>query len=385
MTGKATLRPLSLLLALVLGLSAAQAQQTPGMAVTAGVIELKREDVPVTVTLSGQAAASQSAAIRPLVNGVVTEVAYRPGRPVTAGTLLFQIDPKSYEAALAAARATLQRTQAALPAAKAALDRAERLVGSSVTQEALDSARVTHAQALASIAEAEAAVRTAEINLERARITSPIDGIPSVAAVSVGDLVTSGQTAALATVTRLDPIYVDLSEASARMLQLRARIENGEMKTGDRVQIRLTLENGQDFHGEGKLDSIASTVSTTTGTRNVRFEFANPDRLILPGMFVRAAVTLGTSQAILVPQLAARMQADGKIRVFLLGPDGKAVQADVTPIGSTDRAWIVAAGLDDGARLIVDNLDRVGNGTRITPVPATITDTGVVTDAKGGN
>lgn len=363
----------------------ATAQQAPATATKAGVVTLARASVPVTVSLSGQAAAMQSAAIRPLVDGIVTETPYQPGRPIEKGTLLFQIDPATYEASLASAKASLQSAQAALPAAQSALDRAERLVGTSVSQETLDSARVSFAQAEAAIAVAEATVQSAQINLDRTRISSPIAGIPSVAAVSIGDLVTSGQSDALATVTSLDPIYVDLSEASARMLQLRARVDSGEVKPGDRLKVRLTLENGQAFQGEGKLDSVGATVSTSTGTVNVRFEFANPDRLILPGMFVRAELTLGTSQAFLIPQLAATMQADGTLKAFVLGADDAAQEVYLTPIGSTDRAWIVSDGLQDGTKLIVDNLENLTAGAKIDPIAATISDTGVVGDAKAAN
>lgn len=383
-TGKLT-RTVLASLAMLSWVGGAAAQSTPSAAMKAGVVALARSEVPVTVSLSGQAAALQSAAIRPLVDGIVTEIPYQPGRPIEKGALLFQIDPATYEAALASAKATLQSAQAALPAAKSALDRAERLVGNSVSQETLDTARVTYAQVQAAIAEAEASVQSAGITLGRTRISSPIAGIPSVAAVSVGDLVTSGQSDALATVTSLDPIYVDLSEASARMLQLRARVDSGEVKPGDRLQVRLTLENGQAFDGKGKLDSVGATVSTSTGTVNVRFEFANPDRLILPGMFVRAQLTLGTSQAFLLPQLAATMQADGTLRAFTLSAENTAQEVFLTPIGSTDRAWIVASGLEDGTRLIVDNLDNMTAGTKIDPLAATISDTGVVSVPQAGN
>ncbi|HEY0212960.1 MAG TPA: efflux RND transporter periplasmic adaptor subunit [Paenirhodobacter sp.] len=351
------------------------AQQGPQKA---GVVTLARAQVPVTISLSGQASAYQAAAIRPLVDGVVTELPYQPGRPVKKGDPLIVIDPKSYDAALAASRASLQSAQAALPAAQAALDRAERLVGGSVTQETLESARVTYAQAQAAIAQAEAAVQTAQINLERTAINSPIDGIAAIASVSIGDLVTSGQSDALTTVTSLDPIYVDLSEASARMLQLRARVDSGAMQRGDRIAAQLTLENGQAFRGEGRLDSVGATVSTTTGTVTLRFEFANPERLILPGMFLRAELTIGTASAFLVPQLAATMQADGTLKIFVLDDKNVAQERRVTSIGTTDRAWIVSNGLDDGARLLVDNLENMKAGTQIAPLAATISEAGVV-------
>lgn len=320
----------------------------------------------------------QSASVRPLVDGAVTEIPYQAGRPVAAGAVLFRIDARSYQAKLDAAQAALQSAEAAVPAAKAALDRAEKLLNVGVTQETLDSARATYLQDMAAVAEAKASVETAQIDLDRTTITSPIDGIPDIAAVSLGDLVTSGQSDALTTVTKLDPIYVDLSEASQRMLQLRARVDKGQIKLGDRIKAKLTLQNGQAFDGQGRLDSVGATVSTSTGTVNVRFEFDNPDRLIMPGMFLTAELTLGTSDAYLVPQLAATPQVDGTLKIFVLGDDGKSKELRVTSEGSTDRAWIVTDGIDPGTRLIVDNLRDMTAGKQITPLAATISADGIV-------
>lgn len=355
----------------------------PGEPVTprAGFVLLSPEDVPVTVSLPGRVSARESAAIRPLVDGVVKEVLYEAGRPVAVGTPLFSIDPRSYEAALVSARAALQSAEAALPAAQANVTRYESLVGAGVTQETLETARVNLAQATATIAQAEAAVLVAEINLERTTITSPFDGIPDIAAVSVGDLVTSGQATALTTVTSLDPIYVDISEASGRMLALRARIDSGEMRPGANLGVALTLENGARYSGVGTLSSISSEVSTSTGTVRIRIQFENPDRLILPGMFVRATLTMGTMEAVLVPQLAATLQADGSLSIWVLDEEDRARELRVTAIGSTDRAWIISEGIEGGARLLVDNIDSMVEGTEVTPVAVSISDEGVIADA----
>ncbi len=361
----------------------AQAQSAPDAAaseraVKAGVITLERQTVPITNTLTGQASAYQSAAVRPLVDGIVTETSYQAGRPVTKGAALFKIDPVSYQAKLDAANASLQSAEAAVPAAKAAVDRAQKLLGTGSTQQVLDAAIATYQQDLAAVAVAQASVTAAQIDLDRTTITSPIDGIPSVAAISVGDLVTAGQSDTLATVTKLDPIYVDLSEASQRMLQLRARVEEGKMKLGDRIDTKLILQNGQTFAGQGRLDSVGATVSTSTGTVNVRFEFDNPTQLIMPGMYLRAELTFGTSDAFLVPQLAATQQPDGTLKLFVLGDDGKSKEIYVTSEGSTDRAWIVPDGIEPGTKLIVDNLRDMIAGQKIEPIPATISDSGIV-------
>ena len=374
-----TLAPL-LLLACAL---AAGAQTPPGGGGPrkAGVIELARGVVPVEVTLTGQATAVEDASVRPLVDGVITAILYEPGREVAAGAPLFAIDSQTYQASVAAAEANLRSAEAAVGPARAALQRYEKLVGTGVTAEALENARMTLAQAEAAVAVAEASLQTARIALDRTTIRSPVAGVPDVAQVSVGDLVTSGQSTALTTVTALDPIHVDLSEASARMLDLRARIESGAVKPGDRMAVRLMLENGQVFDGTGTLSSVSSRVSTSTGTVRVRFRFDNPHRVIIPGMFVRASVTLGTAEGYLIPQMAARLQADGTIAIWLADAENRAQTLRVTPMGSTDTAWIVGQGLKDGDRLLVDSIDSLAAGTEIAPVAVTLSPEGVITDA----
>ncbi|QUS36179.1 efflux RND transporter periplasmic adaptor subunit [Falsirhodobacter algicola] len=367
--------------------TAAGAQQRgprgPQGPLSVGITTLERHQVPVTVPMTGQAAARSEAQIRPLVNGLVTEILYDSGSEVAAGDPLFRIDPRTYQADLDSAAAQLESARAALPAAEATSERYQRLAGTGVTQADLDQAQVTLLQARAAISQAEAAEETARINLDRTTITSPIDGVAGIPDVSIGDLVTSGQSDALTTVTTLDPIFVDLSESSARMLQFRARIASGDMEAGDQLQIALTLENGEVYDGTGTVRAISSTVSTTTGTVRIRVEFGNPQQLILPGMFVRAAVTLGTANAFLVPQLAADLQSDGSLRVWTVGEDGHAHQVTLSSIGNTPTAWIVPQGLEDGTKLIVDNLDNLTEGAEIKTQPVTISDRGVITAVDG--
>ncbi|MCJ8139008.1 efflux RND transporter periplasmic adaptor subunit [Falsirhodobacter halotolerans] len=354
--------------------------QAPQGPVRAGIVTLERGQVPVTVPLTGQAAAFREAQIRPLVAGLVTDILYDAGTEVRAGDPLFRIDPRTYDANLASAEAQLASAKAALPAAQATVDRFDRLAGTGVTQADVDTARVNLLQAQAAIRQAEAAVETARIDLDRATILSPIDGVAGISETSVGDLVTSGQADALTTVTTLDPIYVDLAQSSARMLQVRARIASGDMEAGDQLHIALRLENDEGYDGTGIVRAISSNVSTTTGTVRIRVEFANPDHLILPGMFVRARVTLGTANAFLIPQLAAGLEADGTISVWTLDDDDIAREVRLTSIGSTDNAWIVPQGLEDGTRLMVDNIDTMREGTQIDPVPVRIDASGVITE-----
>lgn len=358
----------------------------PAVPAKAGFVTLSRSEVPVQVTLSGQAAAVENALVRPLVDGVITAILYEPGQEVEAGTPLFSIDPQTYEAALASAEASLRSAQAAVQPARATVERYGALIGTGATAEQLDTARMSLAQAEAAVAIAEATLRTARINLDRTTIRSPVSGVPDVAEVSVGDLVTSGQSSALTTVISLDPIHVDLSEASARMLDLRARIESGAVRPGDQLAVSLVLENGQVFDGTGTLSSVSRRVSTSTGTVRVRFRFDNPSRVIMPGMFVRARVTLGVSDAFLVPQLAASILADGRVSVWVLTADNRAEERRLVPIGATKSAWIVTDGLEDGTRLLLDGIDNMAAGTEVRPVAVTISDDGIILDAAtGGN
>lgn len=360
------------------------AQGAPGGAaqvLEVGTITLSAEDVPVTLNLSGVAVSSESAQIRPLVQGIVQEILYRPDQQMEPGDEMFQIDPTSYEAALASAEANLQSAEAARDQAQSNADRYEALAGRGVSEAEAESARSSLLQAEAAVAVAQASLRTAQFDLSNTTITSPIEGQASVSEVSVGDLVTSGQSDELATVTRLDPIYADLADTSARMLRLRSMFEAGTVQPGDSLGVALMLENGQTVGGSGEVISVGDQVSTSTGTFNVRVEIANPNRLILPGMFVSARLTIGQHKAMLVPQVAATPQADGTLSVYLV-EDGKAVERAVHPTGSTDAAWIVPEGLADGDQLIVDNRDNLRDGMEVAAVAATVGTGGVVTDAQ---
>lgn len=357
----------------------AQAAPDPKAPVKAGAIALKRSQVPVSVTLTGQAAARDNADIRPLVDGVITKILYKAGADVKAGDPLFQIDPRTYEATLASAKASLESAEAALPAAEANYQRYQKLAGTGVTQSEVDTAKVTWLQAKAAISSAQAEVQTAQINLDRTLITSPVDGVAGIPEVSVGDLVTSGQTTVLANVVSLDPIYVDVSESSTRILDLRRRFSSGEIEQGDQLGLQLTLENGEVYSGTGTVIAVSSTVSTTTGTVTIRMQFDNPDKLILPGMFLRARVTIGTTDAFLVPQLATDTQADGKQSLWIIDGEGKAQNLKLNTIGSTDSDWIVADGLTEGQKLVVDNMASLSAGKTVSPVDVHI-EKGVVVD-----
>lgn len=345
-----------------------------------GVIELSEDSVPYTVTLPGRAVASEETDIRPRVAGVISEIAYQPGRRVEVGDLLFRIEGDTFAADLAAAEAALASAQAAADAARTTLERYERLSGTGVTIEEVDSARVSMTSAEATVRSAEAARDLAKLNFERTEIRAPITGIVDIAAVSVGALVTANQTNALTTVTRIDPIFVDVQESSKRIQEIRDRIDAGTLSPGDALQVTLQLETGASYSAPGELVSPGVTVSTTTGTTGFRFRFDNPDRQILPGQFLRVDITLGTTRAILVPQRATSRSADGTLTAFV-AVDGKAVKRTLTEVGSHENAWIVTNGVTAGEMLVLDGLTTLADGADVETVPVVLSKDGVVSDA----
>lgn len=353
------------------------AEQMP-MAQPAGVITIKPEQVPLTVTLSGQALAEDDATIRPLVDGVITDILYRAGTTVKKGELLFQIEQDSYKAALQAARAALDSAKAAVPSAQENLYRYQQLAGTGVTQAQVDMARTDLRQAQAAVSVAQADLRSAEIQLQRTNIVSPITGIAETAQVSIGDLVTAGQADVLTTVTRLDPIFVDLSEASLKMLEMRKRIDSGEPSQGAEIDAHLILENGEQYATRGTVESVGRKVSSSTGTLTVRVKFANPEQLILPGMFVRVNLTLGQINAYRIPQLAAKAEPDGTLTVWTLDDEHTAKKLSLIATGTHNNAWVIEQGLQGAVPILVDNIDNLQQGTAIKAVAVSINDKGVV-------
>ncbi|KEO52789.1 efflux RND transporter periplasmic adaptor subunit [Thioclava pacifica] len=345
-----------------------------------GVMQVDAQPVPYVVTLPGRAVAYEQTDIRPRVAGTIASIDYDAGHKLKAGDPLFHIDDDTYRAELTAAQAEKVSAEANVKAAQAQVDRYTKLEQTSVSISDLESAQVTLAQAKASLLTAQADLQTAQLNLDRTVIRSPIDGVPDVAQVSVGSLVTANQTDALTTVTRLDPIYVDVSESSARIMRVRQRISQGTLQRGEQLKVSLLLETGEEYDGTGTLVSPGATVSSTTGTVDFRFRFDNPDRLILPGQFLRAKITLGTTQAILVPQRATTRESDGSLSAFVAA-DGKAKKVTLSTAGTYQNAWIVTDGIASGDQVILDGLKNLRDGAEIKTVPVTINAEGVVKDA----
>lgn len=340
-----------------------------------GVVEIVARDVSLHAELPGRTSAYRKAEVRPQVSGIIQKRLFTEGAEIKAGTALYQIDPATYQATLGSAKAELARAQATLTAATARESRYKNLsVTKAISQQDYDDALATLDQAKASVAVAKAAVETADINLKYTRVAAPIDGVISKSSVTEGALVNAGQADVLANILQLDPIYVDVSQSAEELLQLRRQMKSGQIAASDAAKVRLILDDGSVYEHEGELQFAEVGVNESTGTVNVRAQFPNPDRLLLPGMFVRAQIEEGVrTNAILASQRGVTRDRSGAAIALVVNGEGMVEQRQLTTGRAVDGHWVVLDGLAVGDRLIIEGVQRVKPGIPATAVPASST------------
>ncbi len=347
-----------------------------------GVVTLKKDTYPITTILPGRAEAFQVADIRPQVNGIIREIAFKEGGEVKKGDMLYQIDDAAYRATVEQAQAAISKAQASVPSAQSNFDRYQRLVGSGATQIEFENARTALAQANAEVEAAKAALTAAQIDLDHTKITAPFDGVIDQTAYNIGNVVAANQSTALTTIRQLDPIYISLTESSTNLLKLRDAIADGQVKGGNtNVAFRLILEDGREYNQKGKLDMSKQVVSETTGTFIIRVVFPNPDRVVLPGMYVRATVELGSEPGYALPQLATTRDANGRLVAQFVSAEGKVESRVFENATPSNNSWLVTQDVKDGDQLIVSGLQSIVAGMPVKPVPMKINDSGVVVPA----
>lgn len=350
----------------------------PAVKPQVSVVTLHPQSVKITAELPGRTTASLESEVRPQVGGIIRERTFTQGTEVKEGDALYQIDPATYQAAYDSAVADLQKAEATVPSAQAKVDRYLGLSQqSAVSKQDLDDALATLAQAKASVAASKAAVQTAKINLDYTTIKAPISGRIDKSALTPGALVTANQTTALTTIRTLDPINVDVTQSSTNLLNLRQAIDSGRIKiSGENVSVKLKLDNGTVYPLNGKLEFSESAVSETTGTYVLRAQFPNPDRLLLPGMYVRALVEEGVADnSYVVPQRAVSRNTKGEPVALLVNAEGK-IESRVLTVGqNVGNNWLVSQGISDGDRVVVEGSQFVRAGQEVTPVEVIIDDT----------
>jgi membrane fusion protein (multidrug efflux system) len=335
----------------------------------AGYVELKSESVPLRIELPGRTTAFETSEVRPQVSGIIQQRLFTEGAVVKQGALLYQIDPRLYESALSQARADLSSAVANAEAARMRSERIAELAKSDVVsrQDLLD-AQSTAAAAQAATERARAGVTTAEINLQFTHVSAPISGRIGRSVVTTGALVAAGQAAPLATIQRLDPIFVDIQQSSSALLALRRQVAGGNLDRAS-TKVSLKLEDGSPYPHDGVLQFAESVVDPSTGTVTVRARFPNPEGWLLPGMYVRAQFSpVQARAAILVPQQAVSRNAQGEATALVIGKDSKAELRTLTTDRTVGDQWLVSQGLQAGDRLIVEGLGRIQAGQTVTPV-----------------
>lgn len=337
-----------------------------------GVVTVEMSDVPLITELPGRTSAFRKAEVRPQVTGIIEKRLFHEGAEITAGSQLYQIDAASYQAALSRAQAELARGEANFTSAKARETRYQDLATSkAISRQDYDDALAVLGQAKADVAAGKAAVETAAINLKYTQVNAPISGVIGKSEFTEGALVTAGQAQALATIQQLDPIYVDVSQSATDLLQIRRLMLSGNLSAQKAAKVRLLLDDGSIYEHEGELQFAEVGVNESTGSVVLRAIFPNPDRLLLPGMFVRAEIQEGIhANAIAVPQQGIARDRTGNATALIVNADGIVEPRAIKVTRGIGNNWLVQEGLVPGDQLIVEGLQKARPGAPVKAVPA---------------
>ncbi|EMH1200240.1 efflux RND transporter periplasmic adaptor subunit [Serratia marcescens] len=362
---------LSLLLAACDGQNAG-APAGAGAEQEVGVVTLRGQSVTLSSELTGRVNATMTSDVRPQVDGIIKQRLFTEGAEVKAGQVLYQIDPASYQASYDQAAAQLKNAQATVQSTRLKSQRYAALVKENgVSHQDADDAKAAYLAAVASVAQYQAALETARINLAYTQVRAPIAGRIGISSVTPGALVTASQSDALATIRALDPIYVDLTQSSAQLLKLRR--QQAALQRGAVTPVAIKLEDGTPYAHAGKLELTEVAVDEATGSVTLRAVFPNPEHELLPGMYVHATVDNGVDpKAILAPQQGITRNAKGEATALVVDEQNKVAQRTVSAERVVGSNWLIGSGLNEGDRLIVEGTSKVTIGAAVKPVEVSV-------------
>lgn len=340
-----------------------------------GVVTLKPQEAKISTVLPGRVVAYQTSEVRPQVTGILLKRDFVEGAEVKEGDLLYEIDPVQYRAALASAEASVQRAEATLVSVRLKAQRKTQLLQTNAaSQQDVDDAVAAYKQGEADLDAAKANRDTAAISLDRTKVTASISGRIGKSTITPGALVTASQATAMTTIQQLDPVYVDLDQSTSEMERLRSQIVSGRLKRpADGVQVELLMENGKTYGQKGKYGFTDTSVNENTGSVSSRAIFANPDRALLPGMYVRARIVAGVDPAaILVPQRAVSRNPLGQAVAMFVDKDGKIEQRTLEMGEEVGGNWLVRAGAKPGDRLVVEGTQKARPGAAVKTVEVAV-------------
>ncbi|MGP0907052.1 efflux RND transporter periplasmic adaptor subunit [Serratia sp. CY81593] len=337
-----------------------------------GVVTLRGQSVTLSSELTGRVNATMTSDVRPQVDGIIKQRLFTEGAEVKAGQVLYQIDPASYQASYDQAAAQLKNAQATVQSTRLKSQRYAALVKENgVSQQDADDAKAAYLAAVASVAQYQAALETARINLAYTQVRAPIAGRIGISSVTPGALVTASQTDALATIRALDPIYVDLTQSSAQLLKLRR--QQAALQRGAVTPVAIKLEDGTPYAHAGKLELTEVAVDEATGSVTLRAVFPNPEHELLPGMYVHATVDNGVDpKAILAPQQGITRNAKGEATALVVDEQNNVAQRTVSAERVVGSNWLIGSGLNEGDRLIVEGTGKVTIGAAVKPVEVSV-------------
>lgn len=334
-------------------------------------VVVQPSSVPLVKALPGRVSAYEESQVRPQVSGIVLRRMFTEGSYVNKGQTLYQIDPSQYQASVAQASANLSSARANADAAHALAARYKPLVEmEAVSRQDYTNAVSQARQAEAAIAQSQAALRSAQISLRFTRVPAPISGKIGISNVTEGALVTANQADAMTTITRLDPVNVDIQESAADLIALRRALSQGGVAPTS-AQVRLQLPDGSDYGFTGTVQFSEVIVDQNTGTVTLRARFPNPQSILLPGLYVTAQFAQAVdTTAFLVPQQAVTRDPKGNATLFVVGPGNKAVQRTVVTGRTQGAYWVVTQGLAAGEKVVTEGAGNLRDGDPIRPAPA---------------
>ena len=375
----------AMLLAACGGTKDPQAAGARGGPTKVGYVVINPTSVPLMTQLGGRVVAFESSEVRPQVNGLIRERYFTEGTVVRKGQPLYRIDPSLYQANVNQAQANVSSARAAAEAAETKAARYKPLAQmEAISKQDYTDAVAQAKQARASIAQTNAALKTAQINLHYTSIPAPISGRIGRSLSTVGALVTANQADPLAVITRVDPIYVDMQESAADLLALKRAVSSRGTMPGS-TQVRLKLDDGSDYGFTGSVEFSEIIANESTGTVTLRARFPNPQGLLLPGMFVQAVFTQAVDPNVfLVPQQAVQRDIGGEAYVFVVGPGNKSVRRSVVAARTFGPNWVVTGGLRPGDKVITQGTANLRSGAPIRAVPQSAPQKLVPGKATGG-
>lgn len=336
-----------------------------------GFVVVQPQSVAIQTILSGRVVAAETSEVRPQITGLIRRRLFTEGATVRAGQPLFEIDPSLYRTSVDQAEANLASARASAEAAGAKADRYRPLADmEAVAKQDYTDALAQARQARALVAQNNAQLETARINLRFTTLPAPISGKIGRSLFTVGALVSANQANPLAVIQRLDSVFVDMQQSSAELVAMRRALSAGGVLPGSTV-VRLQLEDGSDYGPVGRVEFSEVTVNAATGTVTLRARFPNSDGVLLPGMFVQARFDQARdAKAYLVPQQAMQRDLGGEAFVFLVGRGNKVVRRQVEADRTSGANWVVTKGLAQGDKVITQGTNGLRADATVRPVPA---------------